>query len=141
MTGHGWESCARPAERAVAVLQAADNWFRADRFESRWGREALKELLDARVLRLFPKLRFLSLEPKYCVRDQWQLRFAEEYGEAGLRKEIESQQRDRMTYLKDLLSAVGRGEFRLKPRSLRIHKRNYRKLLRLRREGRLGEMA
>lgn len=82
----GWEKLSRPAERAVAVMQARSNCFYADRFESRWGTEAMRQLLAAKVMQLLPKSRVLILEPHYRVEDQWVLRFAEEHGEAALRK-------------------------------------------------------
>ena len=83
----GWEKCDRPAERAVAVIQAHSNYFHADFFKSRWGKRALDELLEAGVLRRFPFGR-LSLEPRYRVASQWKLEFAQEHGEAALRKEL-----------------------------------------------------
>ena len=89
MSASGWERVSNPAERAVAVLQARSNIIYAELFESRWGRDLLKELIYCGVVCLYPKVRVVVLEPPFRVRDQWELRYAKEHGENGLRKHLE----------------------------------------------------
>ena len=85
----GWEKCARPAERAVAVLQSHSNVFWSSRrFVNRFGKETLEELADAGVVQDASSWAVV-LEKPYRVRDQWQLEYARKHSEDGLRRELE----------------------------------------------------
>ena len=93
----GWEKCGRPTERAVAVIQSHSNSFSDGLFKSRWGKGALDKLIEAGVIRRF-RFGRLILEPPYCVRDQWEMEYAEQHGEAALRKKLARWRRSNRRY-------------------------------------------
>ena len=92
MSRGGWEKCAHPAERAVALMQAGSNWGYVERLERRFGEGIVQELLDAGVVRLLPKVGVVILEPPLSVPDQWQLEAKRLKGAAWLRREIRRRQ-------------------------------------------------
>ncbi len=110
----GWEKVARPADRAVAVMQSRSNWFYTDRFERRWGEDTLQQLFECKVVSQ-PVRNILHLEPPYRVREQWELEYAETHGEAGLRTEFARRLRVRIRSLEQTLADVESGELPLYP--------------------------
>ena len=124
----GWEKVARPAERAVAVMQACGDCFFVERFESRWGTEAMQQLLEAKVVRLLPKVQVLILDPQYRVEDQWELRFGEEHGKAALRRYVERRQRAQLANYRGALADVRSGELEAPAAVVRDWRRTYRRL-------------
>ncbi len=74
----GWEKVANPAERAVAVMQVLPgNSMWVHQFKSRWGPEAMWELIFAGILRyqvLLGVAEAVVLAPEFCAPDSPQLR-------------------------------------------------------------------
>ena len=59
----------------------------------------------------------LHLEPEYRVLEQWEMRYAEVHGEAGLRREFARRLRSRIQGLEQTLADIQSGELQLYPGS------------------------